>query len=321
MKYVTLLMIITAAAASAQTDSIKQQLTYYPLQIGNTWEYIAYMNEAASPYPIIDSVSAFSLTVTGDTTLANGLDYSVMLYRNLYPPHDTDVILERIDTLTGSVFSYVPFANDSMLINHERQIDSLFAQPGDTIGSSRGAPFAPGYWYYGTTYNSTLCESTAVDSVLHVPTQVKTFQALGPLAGESHELAKGFGLCFEDESWDIGSTDTYLVYARLDGIKYGRMLDAVVQPITIPSTPALLQNYPNPFNPTTMISYELPKRAFVTLRVYDILGQAVRTLARSYESAGTHVVTFNASNLASGVYLYSIHGGAYTATRKLLLLK
>ena len=322
MKYAMILMVIAAStAASAQTDSLKQQLAYYPLQIGDTWEYIAYTNEASSPYPIIDSVSAFSLTVTGDSTLPDGLDYRVLLYKNLYPPHDTDVILERVDTLTGSVFSYAPLPFDSTLKNHERQIDSLYAEPSDTIGSSRGAPFAPSYWDYGTSYNSTVCKSMAMDSVLHVATEVKTFQALGPLAGENHQLGKGFGLSFEDESWDIGSTDTYLVYAKLGGVEHGQMLDAVVQHATVPSSPALFQNYPNPFNPTTVITYALPRSEFVTLRVYDILGQAVRTLVSSYKLSGTHSVTFDASSLASGVYLYSLHTGTYIATKKLLFLK
>lgn len=74
----------------------------------------------------------------------------------------------------------------------------------------------------------------------------------------------------------------------------------------------LNQNYPNPFNPTTNISYELSFDANVNIRVYDMLGKEVASLVSGYQSAGSHTVNFNASNLSSGVYFYtlSVRNGA-----------
>ena len=89
----------------------------------------------------------------------------------------------------------------------------------------------------------------------------------------------------------------------------------------IPSQYILEQNYPNPFNPSTVITYELPVLTIVTLKVYDLIGREVKTLVSDRQSAGIHSVTFNASNLTSGVYFYRLQAGSFTGSRKLLLLK
>lgn len=83
----------------------------------------------------------------------------------------------------------------------------------------------------------------------------------------------------------------------------------------------LEQNYPNPFNPSTTISYELPTNADVVLKVFDVLGRQVETLVNERQKVGNHSVSFNASNLSSGVYFYTLQAGTYHGTKKLLLLK
>ncbi len=90
---------------------------------------------------------------------------------------------------------------------------------------------------------------------------------------------------------------------------------------TLPDRFTLEQNYPNPFNPSTVISYRLPENGFVVLKVYDILGREVRTLVNGLQTAGTHSVTFDAGNLSTGVYFFSIRSGIHKDTKKLLLLK
>jgi|GEM_PF-5632206 hypothetical protein len=83
----------------------------------------------------------------------------------------------------------------------------------------------------------------------------------------------------------------------------------------------LAQNYPNPFNPSTTISYQLPKASKVVLKVYDVLGQEIMTLVNGDMGAGAHSVTFNASKLASGVYLYKLDAGTYSQSKKMILTK
>lgn len=84
---------------------------------------------------------------------------------------------------------------------------------------------------------------------------------------------------------------------------------------------SLNQNYPNPFNPTTTISYSIPEKSFVTVRVYNMLGNEVASLVNAQIEAGQHNVKFDASGLGSGVYFYTLKAGSFSATKKLMLLK
>jgi hypothetical protein len=90
---------------------------------------------------------------------------------------------------------------------------------------------------------------------------------------------------------------------------------------TIPITYELSQNYPNPFNPTTTIRFQIPKDGIVTLKVYDILGAEVATLVNEEMVAGKHEVNFNASSLASGVYIYRLSVNDFINVKKMVLLK
>jgi hypothetical protein len=101
--------------------------------------------------------------------------------------------------------------------------------------------------------------------------------------------------------------------------KYSKIVE--VNGSQSPKTFKLNQNYPNPFNPTTTISYSVPEQSFVSLKVYNVLGKEVASLVSNQVEAGIHKVNFNASNLSSGIYFYTIKAGKFTATKKLMLLK
>ncbi|KXK52269.1 MAG: PKD repeat protein [Chlorobi bacterium OLB5] len=87
-----------------------------------------------------------------------------------------------------------------------------------------------------------------------------------------------------------------------------------------PSQFRLHQNYPNPFNPTTSIRYDIPQSAYVTIKVYDILGKEVFSY-KEYKPAGSYEVKFDGSNLASGMYFYSLEANGYKDVKKMVLIK
>ena len=89
----------------------------------------------------------------------------------------------------------------------------------------------------------------------------------------------------------------------------------------LPASFRLEQNFPNPFNPTTTIEFSVPVRTFVSLKIYDVLGREVRSLVNEEKNIGNYSVIFNASNLSSGVYFYSITAGNFNQFKKLMLLK
>ncbi|MEW5844198.1 MAG: T9SS type A sorting domain-containing protein, partial [Bacteroidota bacterium] len=83
----------------------------------------------------------------------------------------------------------------------------------------------------------------------------------------------------------------------------------------------LKQNSPNPFNPTTIINYQLPEDGFVSLKVFDVLGREIQTLVNDFRSKGMYSVTFDASNLASGIYLYRLSAKNFNSVKKMIVAK
>ena len=90
---------------------------------------------------------------------------------------------------------------------------------------------------------------------------------------------------------------------------------------TLPAGYTLSQNYPNPFNPTTTIEFSLPQSGFVSLRVFDLLGQEIATLVNEEKAAGSYRATFDASNLPSGTYFYALKTAEYSSVKKMAILK
>jgi len=118
---------------------------------------------------------------------------------------------------------------------------------------------------------------------------------------------------------------THSDYARLNSVwhrPFSEMITGVKdKEKQNPTNFVLEQNYPNPFNPTTIISFNLPSRSFVSLKVFDGLGREVATLITEELSAGNHTRIWDASGLSNGVYFYRLQAGTFFQTRKLILIK
>jgi hypothetical protein len=114
------------------------------------------------------------------------------------------------------------------------------------------------------------------------------------------------------------------IYYRLKQIDYdgtASYSNVVNVDVNIPNGFVLNQNYPNPFNPSTKISYSIMTDAFVSIKVYDFLGNEVSALVNQLKSSGNYELTFDASNLPSGTYFYTLSAGGFVATKKMLLIK
>jgi len=129
----------------------------------------------------------------------------------------------------------------------------------------------------------------------------------------------------DDESYDIfdGSMNSYGGYfGHTMSLTYKQYLSKEKTKYEqVPSLYQLSQNYPNPFNPATKIDYDLPTDGKVTLKIYDMLGCEVKTLVDEYQESGKYTTSFDAGKLSSGIYVYKLVSGSYSAQKKMLFLK
>jgi len=123
------------------------------------------------------------------------------------------------------------------------------------------------------------------------------------------------GISDSSFSYTLDSASVYHIVLQTSTIT------SVSSPGVVPADFVLSQNYPNPFNPATVIAYQVPADGQVTLKVYDVLGREIRTLVNHFQHIGQYSVTFDASGLASGVYMCSLTSGSHFAARRMVLLK
>jgi Secretion system C-terminal sorting domain len=304
MKYVYYLALFFSFSiiSFAQEDTINfiQSNTpstfYFPLKAGNLWQY----KEPPPPEdPYIEE------TRTGrDTTFSNGQTYTELL-EDSYGYPDTS-ISSYIRVVDNRVYKYFP--NDSA----ENLVYDFSKNLGDTVSIF---PNPPGY---DTSVVTVL--DTGTQNIFGTLRKYKTF----------YNRTKHVTLYWIDQITDsLGITfsqiepglQLYLVGAIIDSVKYGNVLRVMPNKTIIPTNCSLSQNYPNPFNPTTCISYSLGYPSFVSLVVYNVLGQKIATLVSEAKAQGVYSVTFNTLKLPSGIYLYRLQTGNSIITKKMSLIK
>ncbi len=304
-----ILFSITGVTKLRAQKTVQEALSYYPLQVGNEWQY--WYDYDYYPGTAPDSGYA-DVKVTG-TVMIKHKKYQILTHRQ-YRQVDSQGTLkleytttsyERVDSATANVYRYNP--------SGEELQDSLMIQKGDTIFTNGRAVFIT-------------CYNTASWHIFGDEYRVKRLSWFnGGISGDNHDLAKGIGIKYKDYSDEntYGNIDT-LIYAQINGTTYGTRVKTPIEKApqsNRPSTIQLHQNYPNPFNPTTTIRYELARPGPVRLTVYNVLGQRVTVLVDSRQTAGEHHVTFNASQLGSEVYFYRLRVDDKVLVGKMLLMK
>ncbi|MFA4923079.1 MAG: T9SS type A sorting domain-containing protein [Ignavibacteriaceae bacterium] len=255
---------------------------FYPLHIGDFWKYVG--NEG-----VFETIKVKS--VIGDTLMPDNKIYKVIAYQKFGGPYPSKGnIFERVDSSTVMSWSYfdsVPVRNIKFSV---------------CLGDTFSAEFPNFYFRY---------DDKSYSNIHYFMYPDVTFRGF--------YYTKDLGLY--ESTFEGGGY--ILVGAVINGIVYG---DTTVTSITekenkIPAEFKLYPNYPNPFNPVTTINYQLPKSGTVTLKIFDILGNLVKTLVNEQKEKGRYSVQFDASSLASGMYVYQIKANEYEATKKMMLLK
>jgi hypothetical protein len=171
-----------------------------------------------------------------------------------------------------------------------------------------------------------LTASEVNNSGFDIERQVSSRQYTVGNIWEKIGFVKGNGTTTENKSYSFtdinlaaGSYSYRLKQIDFNGsFEYSNIIEVEV---SSPQNFELSQNYPNPFNPSTTISFSLPQNAFVILKIYDVIGNEVATLVNEEKSAGRYDINFNAVDLSSGVYFYSISAGSFNQVNKMTLIK
>lgn len=140
-------------------------------------------------------------------------------------------------------------------------------------------------------------------------------------SASSNDYASGIALLDSSKIFVTGSANFSGTGIAFYTLRYS-MFNAI-EPISgnVPVNYSLMQNYPNPFNPATTIRFDIPKSAFVELKVYDVLGRVQEILVSEQVRAGEYMVNFSAENYSSGIYFYTLTAGDYRETKKMILTK
>lgn len=222
---------------------------------------------------------------------------------------DGDWGFETIDFIDGTVVSHVENSTHTGLKIFSAEMTSL-----RSINWYDGYSDLDSNFYNWVTYGKIDTSTTSLDADGLVSFMSQDAVPLD--AGAETEFWIGVAV-----GADVAAVQTNLDSAAL---KYEdlKLATSITQSInSAPEKFALNQNYPNPFNPETKISFELPVSEMVTLKVSNLLGQNVATLVNNTLNAGSYQFVFNAANLPSGLYFYTLQAGSHMETKKMILIK
>lgn len=260
---------------------------YFPLQIGNRWDY----SEVTLSHGGGSYFWEYSVKVLDNVTLGNGFEYFLLSNSYLFGSN-----LLRLDNDSLFCFRSIDSTDCLLFVFNQAKNSSFFSCVFDST-----------LFFKDENYSSYGIEDTQ-----------KTFVA----NHQSFEFSKNFGL-IEHYDWTIffSESKSSLEGCLIDGVQYGDLIDAVSAPSLGASVFRLDQNHPNPFNPITIISYYIPKDSFVKLIVANALSQPVKIFIQGFQQSGFHEFVFDAEDLSSGVYFYSLITNEKILTKKLVVLK
>ncbi len=254
-----------------------------------------------------------------DTTI-----YGTEIITYKYPDGKRDAETVMVDPLTKDIYvvskrennvrvyraQYPQSTTDTLILEHKVTLDSTQITGGDI--SSSGFEiliktyFNIFYWYREPGQELWIA---LANEPLIVP---YIWEPQGEAVGWEPKDSGGYYTISEER---LGIPAHLYFYPRLDSIVF------VAGDSGLLSVYFLNQNFPNPFNNSTVIKYSVPQISFVTLKVYDVLGNEIATLVNEEKNVGTYEITWTAENLPSGIYFYRLQAGNFVETKKMVLLR
>jgi len=268
---------------------------YYPLEVGNRWDF-----GELDPPPPGHYTLVFSRQIVGDSLMPNGQIYAIMS--------------------VGCCQDYLRQSGDTVYLYRDGTDQLLYnfaASDGDTVN----VEYSPGdttvtvvHIGYAVVFNRV--RKTWDYHVFPRHSSAEGWWTIADSVGETYEF-------------DEGGLSAYLMGAIINSVEYGTINGIPARKDADPDAFHLLQNYPNPFNPETVVSFQLSVVSEVKLMICDILGREVATLVNELKQPGTYSVTVNGSKLASGVYFCRMEArpadggksGTFIAVKKLVIAR
>jgi hypothetical protein len=304
-------------------------------------------NEATAPYaatprtsvrasnvsligPAVDSTVAATLNAKWDNSAMIRRASEFSLYNSVIAGWQKGINIRDTLTQRAALDGRLQIRNTSLAAPRNVVVASSSPNTGNIPGFDPVAWFTTGTNNRGGTArqagdvgftSSAFALNTTNDPVPSSTSELATAGAAldGRLAGDTWFTATTYRGAFNpalsrNQQWDWS-------WANYDPQNTIYVTDVKEVGGVVPTSFAVGQNYPNPFNPTTNIKFELPKNSFVTLKVYDLLGQEVVTLVNEQLPAGSFITNFNAANFSSGTYVYRMTANGVVQTRKMTLMK
>ena len=299
-------LVFIKQSYSQEADTLRM-LSYFPLNTGNKWRYEKNIYDSQFG----DTTTTFiNVEVLGDTIMPNGKKYrEVSGFGDILSPEETAYV--RIDTANLEVYYYNPnFDGDNPAC--DKEINYFKLNLPDSVGS------------YELCYNLIIDYIIDYGQIGGLPDstsfQLYFVPAGGPVS--AFRLFKNFGI----GAWGTGegnnSASAILKAALIDGVQYGDFTVSVKESENVPIDFHLEQNFRNPFSASTVLSYSIEKRSFISLVIYNITGQEIKKLVDGFQPKGAYSINLNADELTSGVYFYKLEiDNSVNKVKKMLLLK
>jgi hypothetical protein len=262
---------------------------YYPLEVGNQWDYGEIDPQTPGQYHYL-----YSVRIIGDTTMSNGQTYSIeqspFFGTRFFRQSGTRVYSFTADS-ESVLYDFALQTGDTAVVV---RIDTFFTIT--TVSVDQGQIF--GKVLRGWTYRTITNTSSDGGSVLAITDSI----------GRTYLFVDG------------GYSD-YLMGAIINGTRYGTVTHTQSAIEAQPYEFRLLQNFPNPFNPLTTVEFIVPFRSEVELALYSSLGAEVFVVSRGVYDPGVHAVHIDGTNLASGVYFLRLVAPSVSIARPIVLIK